>query len=276
MQCVIAVEVKVPICRAQNPESFQVPERSRPSLANHRNLAYNILKYLEIDIVGDKEILELEPCSECTNNILALSLKALTILSCGHIFHRSCIEKQLLFIKPSACPFPDCGKTVEIVVNPNSTRRDSQSSQSSGISALTNLMGEKFNLPIFFYESENFVCLNEYTKGYLIPKVVSDEIRGRSSTSDDSTKKSRKIFSSKSFKVKIFWINCSTVMKTLKRASESDDLSEAEDDGIEDAIIDAGARNGIIATIGDDEGQTSEQQMYPLEQSAEDNYELTR
>ncbi|CAB4427510.1 unnamed protein product [Rhizophagus irregularis] len=37
-------------------------------------------------------------------------------------------------------------------------------------------------------------------KGYLIPKVVSDEIRGRSSTSDDSTKKSRKIFSSKSFK----------------------------------------------------------------------------
>ncbi|CAB4427509.1 unnamed protein product [Rhizophagus irregularis] len=76
-------------------------------------------------------------------------------------------------------------------------------------------------------------------KGYLIPKVVSDEIRGRSSTSDDSTKKSRKIFSSKSFKVKIFWINCSTVMKTLKRASESDDLSEAEDDGIEDAIIDA-------------------------------------
>ncbi|RIA86439.1 hypothetical protein C1645_740863 [Glomus cerebriforme] len=128
------------------PESFQVPERSRPSLANHRNLAYNILKYLEDDIVGDKEILELEPCSECTNNILALPLKALTILSCGHIFHRSCIEKQLLFIKPGACPFPDCGKIVEIVVNPNSTRRDSQSSQSSGTSALTNLMGEKFNL----------------------------------------------------------------------------------------------------------------------------------
>ncbi|CAG8635370.1 21356_t:CDS:2 [Rhizophagus irregularis] len=73
--------------------------------------------------------------------------------------------------------------------------------------------------------------------------VVSDEIRGRSSTSDDSTKNRGKIFSSKSFKVKIFWINCSTIMKTLKRASgtyESDDLSEAEDDGIEDAIIDAG------------------------------------
>jgi hypothetical protein len=84
------------------PESYQVPERSRPSLVNHRNLAYNILKYLEDDIVGDKEMLELEPCSECTNIILALPLKALTILSCGHIFHRSCIEKQLLHTKPGA------------------------------------------------------------------------------------------------------------------------------------------------------------------------------
>src|ERR1044072_244435 len=79
------------------PESFQVPERSHPSLANHRNLAYNILKYLEDDTVGDKEILELELCSECTNNILALSLKALTILSCGHIFHLLCDIMVLFF-----------------------------------------------------------------------------------------------------------------------------------------------------------------------------------
>src|SRR5581483_8199189 len=112
------------------PESFQIPERSRPSLVNHRNLAYNILKYLEDDIVGDKEILELELCSKCTNNILARPLKALTILSCGHIFHWSCVEKQLLFTKPGACPFPNCGKVVDIVVNPNSIRRGSQSSQS--------------------------------------------------------------------------------------------------------------------------------------------------
>ena len=114
------------------PESFQVPERSHQSLVN---LAYNILKYLEDDIVGDKEILELETCSECTNNILARPLKALTILSCGHIFHRSCVEKQLLFTKPGACPFPNCGKVVDIVVNPNSIRRGSQSSQSSVTSA---------------------------------------------------------------------------------------------------------------------------------------------
>ncbi|RIA99500.1 hypothetical protein C1645_869887 [Glomus cerebriforme] len=76
------------------------------------------------------EFFQLEPCSECTNNILALPLKALTILSCRHIFHRSFIEKQLLFIKPGACLFSDCRKTVKIVINSHSTRRDLQSSQS--------------------------------------------------------------------------------------------------------------------------------------------------
>ncbi|GES94720.1 crinkler (CRN) family protein [Rhizophagus clarus] len=71
---------------------------------------------------------------------------ALTILSCGHIFHRSCIEKQLLHTKPSTCPFPDCGKNVDIIVDPSFIRRGSQSSQSSGISAISNVISEKFVL----------------------------------------------------------------------------------------------------------------------------------
>ncbi|PKK58120.1 hypothetical protein RhiirC2_763589, partial [Rhizophagus irregularis] len=101
----------------KDPESYQVPETQppHPSLTIHRNLSYSILKYLKDEIVGDKEILELGPCSECTNNILSLPIKALTILSCGHIFHRLCIEKQLLYIKPSICPYPDCGKNVDII-----------------------------------------------------------------------------------------------------------------------------------------------------------------
>jgi len=100
-------------------------------------------KYLEDDTVKNKEIQELGQCTECTNNILSSPIKALTILSCGHIFHRPCIEKQLLHTKPSTCPFPDCGKNVDIIVDPNSIRRGSQSSQSSGTSALTNLIGKK-------------------------------------------------------------------------------------------------------------------------------------
>ncbi|RGB24823.1 hypothetical protein C1646_676082 [Rhizophagus diaphanus] len=103
-------------------------------------------KYFNDGLVRYKEIPELEPCSECTNNILTLPLKAFTTLSCGHIFHRSCIEKQLLHTKPGACPFPNCGKNVNVIVDSNSTRRGSQSSQSSGISIISNLMSEKILL----------------------------------------------------------------------------------------------------------------------------------
>ncbi|GES96327.1 hypothetical protein GLOIN_2v1769762 [Rhizophagus clarus] len=99
--------------------SYQIPKRPHLSLTNYRNFAYSILKYLEDDMVGDKEIPELESCSECTMNILSLPIKALTILSCGHIFHRSCIEKQLLHTKPSTCPSPDCKKNVNIIVDPS-------------------------------------------------------------------------------------------------------------------------------------------------------------
>ncbi len=106
-------------------ESFQILERSCSSLTNYRNLAYNILKYLEDNIIENKEILKLKLCFKYINNILTFSLKAFTILSCEYIFHRSCIEKQLLFIKSSTCSFSDCGKIIKIVMNPNSTRRGS-------------------------------------------------------------------------------------------------------------------------------------------------------
>ncbi|GBB94792.1 hypothetical protein RclHR1_24120004 [Rhizophagus clarus] len=126
--------------------SYQVSEKPRPSLTNYRNLAYNILKYLKDDIVGDKEILELEPCSECMNNILGLPLKALTILSCGHLFHRLCIKKKLMITRPDVCLSSDCGKNVDIIVDPSFIRRGSQSSQSSRISSISNVISEKFVL----------------------------------------------------------------------------------------------------------------------------------
>ena len=44
-------------------------ESVNQSLVNQRKLAYNILKNLEDDILGDKEIPELDQCSECNNEI---------------------------------------------------------------------------------------------------------------------------------------------------------------------------------------------------------------
>ncbi|CAB4390704.1 unnamed protein product [Rhizophagus irregularis] len=93
----------------------KTPKSDNLSLVNHRKLAYNILKNLKDDILGDKEILELDKCSECNNEILTIPPKAITILSCGHTFHRICIEKKLLLTMLNTCPFPDCGKDVDII-----------------------------------------------------------------------------------------------------------------------------------------------------------------
>ncbi|GES88401.1 hypothetical protein GLOIN_2v1511284 [Rhizophagus clarus] len=113
-----------------------IPESERPSLVNLRNLGYNILKSLEDKTVRDIDFPELGSCSECGNDILMFPLKAFSYLSCGHIFHRLCIENRLFLGTPSACPASDCGKSVDIldeagiISNPDPR----VISQSSGIS----------------------------------------------------------------------------------------------------------------------------------------------
>ncbi|CAI2200069.1 6301_t:CDS:2, partial [Funneliformis geosporum] len=54
--------------------------------------------------VKDIEVPELEPCSECNNEILMLPIKAFTVLSCDHVFHRECIEKIFLLTQQNNCP----------------------------------------------------------------------------------------------------------------------------------------------------------------------------
>ncbi|PKC64211.1 hypothetical protein RhiirA1_442963 [Rhizophagus irregularis] len=74
------------------------------SLTNLRIFAYNVLKSLEDKAVGDNEFPELRKCTECGNEILSFPFKALTLLGCGHAFHRLCIEKKLLHAETGAYP----------------------------------------------------------------------------------------------------------------------------------------------------------------------------
>ncbi|PKY61112.1 hypothetical protein RhiirA4_521068, partial [Rhizophagus irregularis] len=104
-----------PISNTQSREKSSILESERPSLVNLRNLGYNILKSLEDKTVRDIDFPELGSCSECGNDILMSPLKAFSYLTCGHIFHRLCIEKKLFLGTPSACPAPDCGKSVDIL-----------------------------------------------------------------------------------------------------------------------------------------------------------------
>ncbi|CAG8847971.1 6220_t:CDS:1 [Gigaspora margarita] len=124
---------------------------STASINNIKNLAYNILKPFKDGIIKGKKITELEPCSECDNDILISPLKAFTYLTCGHLFHRLCIEKKLLLTVPNTCPFLGCGKNVEILDQADALSTISNlplfdpkgTSQSSGILPL---MGKTFAL----------------------------------------------------------------------------------------------------------------------------------
>ncbi|CAB4434287.1 unnamed protein product [Rhizophagus irregularis] len=80
---------------------------------NLKIFAYNILKSLGDDRVKDMKIPELGPCSECNNEILSLNLKPFTTLSCGHTYHRLCIENKILHNAASECSFSGYGKTIE-------------------------------------------------------------------------------------------------------------------------------------------------------------------
>ncbi|KAF0562282.1 hypothetical protein F8M41_000058 [Gigaspora margarita] len=114
------------------------------SLVNLQNLALNILKETKHSAVQNIDVTELPLCKLYENKILSVNFESFTILSCEHIYHRKCIEKKFLLTTENKCPLSDCNKIIDPVV---SERRFSKSSsQSSGTSALADMLGEDFGL----------------------------------------------------------------------------------------------------------------------------------
>jgi hypothetical protein len=79
--------------------------------------ALNILKDSSPEkIASNINIPELDPCSLCNQELFLFEIKnPITILVCGHIYHRDCIETSIK--KRSICPKPDCKKEVESTVD---------------------------------------------------------------------------------------------------------------------------------------------------------------
>ncbi|CAJ0844322.1 6301_t:CDS:2 [Entrophospora sp. SA101] len=95
-----------------------------------RSLALNILKngYPE-SIASSIEIPELEPCSICNEEIfLHLFKKSFTVLTCGHIFHRLCLENNRE--NTITCPGKNCVTEIEIIERSPLARMTSQRSMS--------------------------------------------------------------------------------------------------------------------------------------------------
>ncbi|CAG8520733.1 15589_t:CDS:2 [Cetraspora pellucida] len=114
------------------------------SFTNLQNLILNILKETKHNIVQDIIITKLPLCKLCENKILSVNFELFTILSCGHTYHRKCIEKKFLLTTENKCPLSDCNKIIDPVV---SERRFSESSsQSSRTSALAEMLDDDFGL----------------------------------------------------------------------------------------------------------------------------------
>ncbi|RHZ79478.1 hypothetical protein Glove_144g51 [Diversispora epigaea] len=75
--------------------------------------ALNILKDSSLEkIASGINIPEVDSCSLCNQELFLFEIKKpFTILACGHIYHRDCIENSIK--KRSMCPKPDCKKEVE-------------------------------------------------------------------------------------------------------------------------------------------------------------------
>ena len=69
--------------------------------------------------ITDEHIPKLNPCHFCDKEILALPLPlhSFTVLSCGHIYHRICLEKHIVRSKTRSplCPIPSCISPIELV-----------------------------------------------------------------------------------------------------------------------------------------------------------------
>ncbi|RHZ87789.1 hypothetical protein Glove_30g95 [Diversispora epigaea] len=79
--------------------------------------ALNILKdSFPEKIASGINIPEVDSCSLCNQELFLFEIKKpFTILACGHIYHRDCIETSIK--KRSICPKPDCKKEVESTVD---------------------------------------------------------------------------------------------------------------------------------------------------------------
>ncbi|CAI2195736.1 10022_t:CDS:2, partial [Funneliformis geosporum] len=79
-------------------------------------LALNILNNVSPEKISDGiNVSDLDPCSLCNQELFLYEIKKpFSILTCGHIYHRNCIESS---IETSlSCLRPDCKKEVELVV----------------------------------------------------------------------------------------------------------------------------------------------------------------
>ncbi|RHZ55991.1 hypothetical protein Glove_407g2 [Diversispora epigaea] len=99
----------------------EVPKlKERPNSANVSQLKTLSLNFLQniSEISNEEEVPKLSPCQKCGKEILAFPLRAFVVLSCEHIFHRTCIEQHIVRIDkqvPTHPSCPICSTIIEVI-----------------------------------------------------------------------------------------------------------------------------------------------------------------
>ena len=81
-------------------------------------LSLNYLRNQDISTVPfQRDLPKLNPCSLCKKDIFTFRFQAFTTLSCGHIFHRICLEERIIWPESNypLCPYPSCPITIELL-----------------------------------------------------------------------------------------------------------------------------------------------------------------
>ncbi|CAG8618956.1 998_t:CDS:1, partial [Diversispora eburnea] len=147
------------------------------SAANLKNLAYNILKNFNNDVIKNKTFPELANCTECDKKIFARPNKAFTTLLCGHVYHRICIEKKLLLSKQLTCPTPKCEKSIEILEEFTTPEMESRRNSESSTSSLVEKMGKQLNIQSQEIIDEEMPDVNNQPKDKSIVMIEGSQKR---------------------------------------------------------------------------------------------------
>ncbi|CAG8765060.1 40816_t:CDS:1 [Gigaspora margarita] len=134
------------------------------------------------DAIQNIEATELLPCKICNKKLLTVNFDSFTILPCGHVYYRKCIEKNFLLMEENKCPIPNCNKIVDSVI---SEQRFSKSSQSSRTLAIADMLGNNLGLNSPMNVSLLLPLFNETTQKKRTRKLSA-------STEKSSSKKARK------------------------------------------------------------------------------------
>ncbi|CAG8630053.1 3414_t:CDS:2, partial [Diversispora eburnea] len=167
-------------------ETLPSSSEERTDTANISQLKALSLNFLQniSEISNEEEVPKLSPCHKCGKEILAFPLRAFVVLSCEHIFHRTCIEQHIVRIDTQASTHPSCPicSTIIEVIREEGTLASDKYQMVSKIRSL--IVSEK---KTFQQSPDTQVIIEDHETSPIASEIISDNQNGGASTAEKGT-----------------------------------------------------------------------------------------